>query len=378
MDSAVQRQANLRSPRFERSRARLGNTIAALTVFCFALEGCGVGRAKVPIVEFTKIPAAGQGGADTHEFIEGRVRGAGPKQQLVIYAKSGKLWWVQPSARAPFTSLQPDSSWKTWTHRGMEYAALLVNPGYKPLSTVPELPEVLPDGTGPVAAKAILKGQSVGYVPPAPASIHFSGYEWEARQEPSNAGGKTNLFDPANAWTDERGFLHLRITQMAGQWICGEVRLKVSPGKGSYFFTVRDTSNLDPAVVLSINTWDELAVNQNHRDLGIEIGRWGEPADRNAQYVIQPYYEPSNVFRFMAPPGTLTWSFRWEPGRVAFGTARGSGAGNARTVAEHVFASGVPSPGGESVYMTLYVFHNSRIPLQRGAEVVIEKFEYLP
>jgi hypothetical protein len=162
-----------------------------------------------------------------------------------------------------------------------------------------------------------------------------------------------------------------------GQWTCGEVRLKVSRGYGLYRFTIRDLSQLDPAAVLSLNTWDDGAEDQNHRDLGIEVSRWGEPDSRNAQYVIQPYYEPSNVFRLMAPAGTLTWSFRWDPGRAAFKTVRGSG-GSRAAVADHVFTSGVPSSGGESVYMTLYVFQNGRIPVQKGGEVVIEKFEYLP
>jgi hypothetical protein len=47
-------------------------------------------------------------------------------------------------------------------------------------------------------------------------------------------------------------------------------------------------------------------------------------------------------------------------------------------VAQHVFTSGVPSAGNEMLRMNLYVFRRSLMPLQRGTEVVIEKFEYLP
>jgi hypothetical protein len=94
--------------------------------------------------------------------------------------------------------------------------------------------------------------------------------------------------------------------------------------------------------------------------------------------VIQPYYVPANVFRFNTPPGPVTYSLRWEPGRATFATWRGSGDRESRTIAEHVFTSGVPSPGNEAIHMNLYVFGNKRNPLQRGTEVVIEKFEYLP
>ncbi len=361
-------------------RSELTKTrLAVYTLLCIVLgstlAGCSAGKANEPVIQFTTVPAAGPGGRETQEFIAGRVAGAKPKQQLVLYARSGGLWWVQPSVKAPFTSIQRDSTWRSSIHRGVEYAALLVDPGYKP----PAKTVTLPDKTGAVTAKATVQGQGQGYAPPVPRSLHFSGYDWDVRQEPSDQGGKTNQYDPDNAWTDEQGLLHLRITQKAGRWTCGEVSLKRSLGQGNYLFTVRDAAQLDPAAVLAINTWDDFAVEQNHRNLGIEISRWGEPQDRNAQYVIQPYYEPSNVVRFMAPPGTLTWSFRWEAGRVAFRTARGSGAAASRgVIAEHVFTSGVPSPGGEQVHLSLYAFANARVPLRNGVEVVIEKFEYLP
>jgi len=47
-------------------------------------------------------------------------------------------------------------------------------------------------------------------------------------------------------------------------------------------------------------------------------------------------------------------------------------------VAEHVFTSGIPSPGEEKVHLNLYIYGRSRTPQQNGVEVVIEKFQYLP
>ena len=95
--------------------------------------------------------------------------------------------------------------------------------------------------------------------------------------------------------------------------------------------------------------------------------------------MVQPYYVAANVVRFLAPAGRLTYSFEWGPGRVSFRTVRGSGsAGKAEVVAEHVFTSGVPSPGNEAVTLHLYEFYNRRVQLQHKAEVIIESFEYLP
>jgi len=88
---------------------------------------------------------------------------------------------------------------------------------------------------------------------------------------------------------------------------------------------------------------------------------------------------PANVAQFVAPAGVLTHTLRWEPGRLTARTFRGGGPEEgAPVVAEHVFTSGVPSSGNESVRMNLYVFRRSAKGLERGAEVVVEKFEYLP
>lgn len=279
------------------------------------------------------------------------------------------MWWVQPFADRPFTDIQPDLQWHNITHLGTEYAAVLVEHGFRPPETTDRLPE---KGPG-VIAVATARGESSR--PLASRTLHFSGYEWEIRGVPSNRGGATNSYDPANAWTDTDGRLHLRIARGLGEWTCAEVTLTRSLGYGSYLFDVRDVSQLEPAAVLGLFTWDDALLDVNHREIDTEISRWGDPAGKNAQYVVQPYYVPANVVRFSAPSGRQTYSFRWEPGRVSFKTVRGPAG---ETVAEHAFTSGVPLPGGEAVHMNLYVFASKTSPMQHEAEVVIEKFEYLP
>jgi hypothetical protein len=113
--------------------------------------------------------------------------------------------------------------------------------------------------------------------------------------------------------------------------------------------------------------------------MNIEVSRWGETTSKNLQYVIQPYYVPANVVRFMAPPGVLTHWIGWEPGRVTFKTVRGSASSmGSPALASHAFTSGVPLPGNESIRMNLYVYDNKSNPLRHESEVIVEKFEYLP
>jgi hypothetical protein len=320
-------------------------------------------------IEFTRIPQADPGGREKHDIIEGIVKGGRPGQQLVLYAKSGK-WWVQPLVSQPFTRVQASSKWSNATHLGTEYAALLVEPGFRPPTSL----ETLPPRGAEVAAWAVAPGQSA----PPSKTIPFSGYEWRVRDAPSARGGQ-NHYDPSNAWTDESGALHLRIAKAGSDWTCAEVSLTRSLGYGTYRFVVRDISHLEPAAVFGMFTWDYAGGEQGNREVDIEISRWGDPTSKNAQYVVQPYYVAANVARFMAPGGRLTHSFVWDHGRIAFRTVRGTGSSEkAPVVAEHVFTSGVPSPGIESVRMNLYFFRSAGAALQSGAEVIIEQFEYLP
>lgn len=344
-----------------------------LVTLCILLGSCrSPSTSARPSIEFSKVPQSAEGGPDKLDLIEGRVIGARSGQQIVLFARSG-AWWVQPLVEEPFTIIEADSKWKNSTHLGTEYAALLVEPGYRPPATL----DVLPGEGGAVVAVAKTKGAEVS--PEVAKTLQFSGYEWKVRSVGSPRGGRMNPYDPANAWTDPSGFLHLRIARHDGQWSCAEVRLTRSLGYGSYRIVVREAAHLEPAVVFSIFTWDDLGADQNHREMGIEMTRWGDPASKNAQFVIQPYYVPANVARFMAPAGALSHSIRWEPGRAAFRTVRGLvNDSRSPAVAEHVFTSGIPSPGDESVHLNLYIFGVSGKLPQNEAEVVIEKFEYFP
>ena len=250
---------------------------------------------------------------------------------------------------------------------------MLVDPGYRPPPTL----DSLPAKGGAIVAINTVKGESAP--PEINKIVHFSGYDWKVRTAPSNRGGSITHYDSENIWTDAGGALHLRIAKNSSEWTCAEVSLTRSLGYGMYRFVVKDSSQLEPAAVLSMFTWDDSGQDPSHREFGVEITRWGDPLSKNAQYSVQPYYVPANVDRFMIPAGMLTHSFQWEPGKVSFRTIRGADVSKGpRVVAEHVFSSGVPAPGGELIHLNLYIFGSAASPLSKQTEVVIEKFEYLP
>jgi len=295
-----------------------------------------------------------------------------PGQKIVVYAKNG-IWWVQPFKTQPFTAIQSNLTWKTSTHLGTDYAALLVNPGFQPPARVDVLPNIGKD----VAAVISVKGSPS---PPLESKlIHFSGYDWTVRSAASDRGGEMNAYDPSNAWVDGKGYLHLRMGIINDRWSCAEVSLTRSLGYGTYKFVVKDSAQLDPASVFGLFTLDGHREEDVRSELDIELSRWGRPDNKNAQYVVQPYYVPENVSRFEAPAGELTHVLRWEPGSASFKSYRGSTiVPGSKSLYEHVFNSGIPPAAAETVHINLYEFYHSRREKHVPAEIVIEKFEYLP
>jgi len=348
---------------------------AFLGVLCLAaglfVAACRAPGAPVPSIELTAVPEAALGGSGRLAAITGVVHGAQPDDRVVIFARSG-VWWVQPLAMQPFTTIAADGTWSSTIHLGSDYAALLVDRTYQPSPTLDALPAV---GSG---VRAIVTRKGTGDIAARPEkTLTFSGYEWEVRQVPSDRGG-ANDYDAANAWVDAQGALHLKIARSGDQWTCAELSLDRPLGYGTYIFVVRLPADFDPASAFSLFTWDDEGADQNHRELDVEMSQWGDARSPNSQFVVQPYYVAANVHRFRTPPGVVTHTFRWEPGRATFRSFKGENTTGARPIAEHEFAAGVPTPGNERVHINLYYFRYSPTALEREVEVVVERFQYLP
>ena len=196
-------------------------TFSALLVY-FVLTGChSSSRNSAPTVAFSKGAAAYQESpykTDITErdyktdIIDGRVTGARPGQRIALYAKTDGRWGLCRQSGQPFTNIETDGRWKASVHLGIQYAALLVDPTYNP----PEQTESLPIVGNDVVALAVVDGEGAASVLRSPKILNFSGYEWTTSTGPIFHAGSRNFFDPANAWTDERGALHLRISGSPG------------------------------------------------------------------------------------------------------------------------------------------------------------------
>ena len=220
----------------------------------------------------------------------------------------------------------------------------------------------------------ILSGLGFCSEPPLPAAekvVAFSGYQWAVRSPRGAVGPGPNLFSDSsrNVWVDEAGRLHLKITHDGGRWTCAEVALDRSLGYGTYTLLLdSELERLDDRSVLGFFTWDDRPLEE-HREMDIELSKWAQPRDRNAQFVVVPTDKKVrfNVLPALAP---TAYRFTWSPGRVIF-----AGAG-ARSW--DYADAGVPSSGTARIKLNLWLFRGQAPSSGREVEAIVDAFTFQP
>ncbi len=220
----------------------------------------------------------------------------------------------------------------------------------------------------------------------------FSGLRWQVKSfENTPVGPGPNYFSASseNVWLDGEGFLHLRVSLRGGRWFCPEVVSERSFGYGTYVFTLGSRGDtLDPRVVLGMFTWDDRPdtghVNA-HREIDVELSRWGQPGNADFQYVVQPWDRPpTSIHRFDvgASAGTDTiHAFSWTPAGVTFTSARGSTWPPPQgSVIETWSYSGpaTPTHGEEQARINLWLMDGRPPQSGQPQEVIVKRFQFIP
>jgi beta-glucanase (GH16 family) len=169
------------------------------------------------------------------------------------------------------------------------------------------------------------------------------------------------------------GVLRLELRRGRRGWTCAEIQSRESFGYGRYEFVVNsDLARLDPWVVLGLFTYGP-DIPSPHNEIDIEVAKWGvRRARANAQFVQQPFRGRGNtkpVTLPSRPPYTMWWD--WNPGRIAWGVADGTGA----LVGAHSRPTRF-TPAGERVHLNLWLTegHAPADPLA----IEIASFEHTP
>ena len=339
------------------------------------LLGCAPSRqSRKPSVEFTQIPRAVTiGGPEDLEHITGRVVDGVPDAQIVVYARSEGIWWVQPFRSQAVTEIESNGSWINVTHLGSDYAALLVKKGYRPPPRVSDLPSP----NNEVIAVAVTKGSS--NKPATPATLHFSGYDWRLRSGMGDADGLPACdYESSNAWVDEQGYLHLLMGEVAGHYFCAGISLTRTLGYGTYRIVVSDSAHFPLSAMFTMHIRSDRDDPDERSGFSVELSQWGKTSELNAAFVLQPYYIPGNTVRFAVPPGPRTYVVGWHPGHAIFDSFAGASTNPSRKVMNFEFSSGVPIPSTETVKLDFHDFHHLQNGVHHPVEIVVQKFEYLP
>lgn len=324
-----------------------------------------------PTIVIDPSPAAGA------SLIRGQVYGVDPSRYKVVLWALTNLYYVQPFTFAPFTAILPDGSWGAETHPWNQIVALIVDPlVYSPPPATIAHPSLAP---------GVLAWTE--YPSPGPATIQFSGRTWGIKV--TGRASPDQRFDPGpNYWSNDPSVvsvaadrLHLRIRNIGGQWVCGEVYLLDSLGFGKY--TVKVNSRLDQldrntvAAPLFVYTSTAEELDNEYSGPGGLI-----PAPQNAQYAAQPYTTPGNINRYVHPSvDQFTTQIEWRADRVVFrswkGWANVPGAGD--VIKEWTYTGpNIPVRGPERVHINLWLLSGAAPASGLGDELVIEGFTFEP
>jgi hypothetical protein len=213
--------------------------------------------------------------------------------------------------------------------------------------------------------------------------VQFSGFDWVVKSRADRVGPGPNYFSDSaeNVEVDGRGRLHLRISRREGRWSCAEIISRKSFGYGTYrFYLDTPVDSIDPQVVLGMFTWSDDPAD-NHREIDIEISRWGTANNENGQFVVQPYTRPPNIVRFQIPVGlsATTHIFTWKPDTVVFqdfGGQYNDSQGPGPPIREHTFTQDVPRAGDENARINLWLLAGKAPSNDQQVEVIISKFEF--
>ena len=118
-----------------------------------------------------------------------------------------------------------------------------------------------------------------------PEMIRWQGYEWHVRAAKSQGPGP-NDWDRSNVRVDDKGFLHLKITNAGGKWSCAEIWTSAPLGFGTYQCQVEGRiDHLDPNIVFSMFSY---AGPDGTKEIDIEYAKWGNAKEKNSWWTVYP------------------------------------------------------------------------------------------
>ncbi len=239
--------------------------------------------------------------------------------------------------------------------------------------------------------------------------LTFAGRKWDIKFGDQLFGPGPNFFSnhPNDVWVDEKGYLHLTITERDSVWKATEVICHDNTGYGTYIFTIEGNPvDIDSVVVLGLFTWDNTTFQeQANSEVDIEFSYFNRrDAFTALQYAVQPtdfgIEYPDRKYRPDVPNnawvGVSTHAFTWTDTLITWESWPGSEYGNGDPIGYWTFDLSndsvskfengiwsdsliIPAPGPTTNARMNFWLLNGQAP-KSGLrhEMVIRNFEYIP
>lgn len=285
--------------------------------------------------------------------------------KVVLWAKTN-LWYIQPTSSDPFTFIQNSGNWSNSTNPWVRMVALLVDTTYQP-GTIQE--------EHPSSAAGVLDYDEFPEKLPD-RYINWSNYNWRVKKS-DLAGPGPNAFSDStsNVWVDENERMHLKITYYSAKWQCSEIVLDSSYGYGTYKYQLDSrVDSLDYNTIFAGFVYDTTA-----QEFDFEFSQ-RLAAPYNAQYVVQPYYNPGNIiFYNMIESPQTSHSVEWRSDRIVFKSWNGyADLPTAETLIYTWTYTGadIPTPLTERFRFNIYLYGGEAPVSLIGDEVIVKSFKY--
>lgn len=340
-----------------------------------------VGPMEIPEISLTSYPECG-GTAN----IRGVVSGTDNYEEYMVitYIFIGGYGWItKPYFAAPKTPIQEDGTFEVdITTGGIDDLAEIIYVGVCrhdadiPIVAGGDLPENIP-------VLDSLK-QKRG-MEPCHRVIEWSGHSWWVKNSRGGElGPGPNVFgdSPQNVFVDTSGNLHLKIINVGGVWQCSEIVSLDTFGYGLYEFELNSSPVLDKNIVFGFFTWENDAPEEYNREIDIEFSKWALDEGENSQYVVQPWQDEANIFKFDLPivEESSIHRFYWQPELIKFQSffcSEGS-LKSGDIIADWLFTGeNIPTTSEENVRLNLWIIDEQTAPSNaQEQEIIVKSFRY--
>ncbi len=214
-------------------------------------------------------------------------------------------------------------------------------------------------------------------------ALQFSGRTWAVKPSIFGGPGPNNWSDsPDSVFVDGLGRLHLKIREISpGNWVSSQVALVQSLGHGTYEFRLdSDTELFDQNAVVGLFTFAN-----NFEEIDIELTKFGNPANTNAHFTVQPYTIPGNQANFdlNLNSNLSTHKFTWSPTGIDFLSLQGHQSTPSQPsdiISQFNFTgpSNPPANGFERAFINFWLNQGNAPTNGLEHELIISNFAFTP